>query len=45
MRTVMNPDDLIKAATAIAKGVGALVAAIPFTAMVRSGCRVPGCKP
>src|SRR5258708_29078795 len=31
----MNPDDLIKAAPAIAKGAGALAAAIPFTAIVK----------
>jgi Abortive infection alpha len=31
----MNPDDLIKAAPEIAKGAGALAAAIPFTSIVR----------
>lgn len=31
----MNPDDIIKAAPAIAKGAGALAAAIPFTAIVK----------
>jgi hypothetical protein len=31
----MDPDDLIKAAPAIAKGAGALAAAIPFTAIVK----------
>src|SRR5688572_1915560 len=31
----MNPDDLIKAAPALAKGAGALAAAIPVTALVR----------
>ena len=31
----MNPDDLIEAAPAIAKGAGALAAAIPFTAIVK----------
>ncbi|MGD1098638.1 MAG: Abi-alpha family protein [Bryobacteraceae bacterium] len=31
----MNPDDLIKAAPAIAKGAEALAAAIPFTAIVK----------
>jgi hypothetical protein len=31
----MGPDDLIKAAPAIAKGAGALAAAVPFTAIVR----------
>jgi hypothetical protein len=31
----MDPDDIIKAAPAIAKGAGALAAAIPFTAIVK----------
>lgn len=31
----MNPDDLLHSAPAIAKGAGALAAAIPFTAIVR----------
>ncbi len=31
----MDPTDLIKAAPAIAKGAGALAAAIPFTAIVK----------
>jgi hypothetical protein len=31
----MNPDDILKAAPAIAKGAGALAAAIPFTAIVK----------
>jgi hypothetical protein len=31
----MNPDDLLKAAPEIAKGAGALAAAIPFTAVVK----------
>jgi hypothetical protein len=31
----MNPDDIIKAAPAIAKGAGALAAAIPFTGIVK----------
>jgi hypothetical protein len=31
----MNPDDLIKAAPEIAKGAGALAAAIPFTSVVK----------
>jgi hypothetical protein len=31
----MNPDDIIKAAPEIAKGAGALAAAIPFTAIVK----------
>jgi hypothetical protein len=31
----MNPDDIIKAAPAIAKSAGALAAAIPFTAIVK----------
>jgi hypothetical protein len=35
MVTIMNPDDLLKAAPEIAKGAGALAAAIPFTAIVK----------
>jgi hypothetical protein len=31
----MNPDDIIRAAPTIAKGAGALAAAIPFTAIVK----------
>jgi hypothetical protein len=31
----MNPDDIIKAAPAIAKVAGALAAAVPFTAIVK----------
>src|SRR5580700_489102 len=31
----MNPDDIIKAAPEIAKGAGALAAAIPFTSIVK----------
>src|SRR6266481_3773061 len=31
----MNPDDLIKAAPAIAKGVTAVAALVPFTAIVK----------